>query len=103
MVTLLAPTDAGIQTTLTALNLTADQVLAQPARISDILLYHVLPSQISVGPSPPHISSLSLGLRFWQNLRGFVKCIQDPDLSASPMSHLLCSEDCRGDIKLSMQ
>jgi uncharacterized surface protein with fasciclin (FAS1) repeats len=42
--TLLAPTDAGIQKTLTATGLTQDQVLADPALITEILEYHLLPS-----------------------------------------------------------
>ena len=47
-VTLLAPTDAGVQKALSSLGITVDSLLADPSRISDILLYHVFPSQIQV-------------------------------------------------------
>lgn len=46
-VTLLAPTDSGIPKTLAAAGLTAEGVLAQPTLITQILTYHVLPSQIT--------------------------------------------------------
>lgn len=47
-VTLLAPTDAGVQKALSSLGITIESLLADPSRITDILLYHVLPSQIQV-------------------------------------------------------
>jgi len=46
LVTLLAPTDSGVQKTLAAAGLTAEGVLAQPELITQILTYHVLPSQL---------------------------------------------------------
>lgn len=48
LVTLLAPTDSGVQKTLAAAGLTAEGVLAQPELITQILTYHVrLPIDVS--------------------------------------------------------
>lgn len=46
LITLVAPTDAGIQKALAAAGLTAEGVLAQPALITQILQYHVFNSQL---------------------------------------------------------
>ena len=46
--TLLAPTDAGVQSTLTTLGYTLAEVASDPLLVTELLTYHILPSQIQV-------------------------------------------------------
>lgn len=46
--TLLAPTDAGAAATLAGLGLTLSAVTADPLRVTEILMYHLLPSNLQV-------------------------------------------------------
>ena len=45
--TLLAPTNAAFASLLTELNLTPDQLLGNPALLTEVLTYHVLPTRVS--------------------------------------------------------
>ena len=46
--TLLAPTDAGVQSTLKKLGYTLAEVTSDPLLVTELLTYHILPSQIQV-------------------------------------------------------
>ena len=46
--TLLAPTDTGVQSTLKKLGYTVAEVTSNPLLVTELLTYHILPSQIQV-------------------------------------------------------
>ena len=48
LATVFAPTDGGIVKAAGAANITLDSLLSQPELITDIISYHVLPSQLAV-------------------------------------------------------
>lgn len=62
MVTLLAPTDAGIQNAIGAVG-GIEALLSDPSRISDILNYHLLSSQIQVSLNPEILDTEGLLIR----------------------------------------